>query len=130
MRAIVTTLRPDDTLDEAARRLEAHAVTAIPVVGEAGQVVGLLSHRELLKALAPGTLQRVTAGIAPAGSHGLLVRDAMARSVLGISEDQTLADAVHLLAKKDVEWVPVVKDGVLQGALTRADLVRRLLGSR
>ena len=93
-------------------------------------MVGLLSHRELLKALAPGTLQRVTAGAAPAGSRGLLVRDAMARSVLGISEDQTLADAVHLLAKKDVEWVPVVKDGVLQGGLTRADLVRGLLGSR
>jgi CBS domain-containing protein/mannitol/fructose-specific phosphotransferase system IIA component (Ntr-type) len=130
MRAIVTTLRPDDTLDEAARRLEAHALTAIPVVGDAGQVVGLLSHRELLKALAPGVVQRVTAGAAPAASQGARVRDAMARSVLCISEDQTLADAAHLLAKKDVDWVPVVKDGVLRGAVTRADLVHRLLGSR
>ena len=130
MRAIVTTLRPEDTLDEAARRLEAHAVTAIPVVGEAGQVVGLLSHRELLKALAPGAVQRVTAGAAAPGSQGIRVRDAMARSILCISEDQTLADAAHLLAKKDVEWVPVVKDGVLRGAVTRADLVHRLLGSR
>ena len=60
----------------------------------------------------------------------MLVRDAMARSVLCISEDQTLADAAQLLAKQDVEWVPVVKDGVLRGALTRADLVHRLLGSR
>ena len=50
--------------------------------------------------------------------------------VLCVSEDQTLADAAHLLATKDVEWVPVVKDGVLRGAVTRADLVRRLLGSR
>jgi CBS domain-containing protein len=130
MRAIVTTLRPDDTLDEAARRLEAHALTAIPVVGDAGQVVGLLSHRELLKALAPGVVQRVAAGAAPPGSQGTRVRDAMARSVLCISEDQTLADAAHLLAKKDVDWVPVVKDGVLRGAVTRADLVHRLLGSR
>lgn len=130
MRAIVATLRPDDTLDEAVRRLEAHALTAIPVVGEAGQVVGLLSHRELLKALAPGAVQRVTAGATPPASQGIRVRDAMARSVLCISEDQTLADAAQLLAKKDVEWVPVVKDGVLRGAVTRADLVRRLLGNR
>jgi CBS domain-containing protein/mannitol/fructose-specific phosphotransferase system IIA component (Ntr-type) len=129
MRAIVTTLRPDDTLDEAARRLEAHGLTAIPVVGDAGQVVGLLSHRELLKALAPGALPRVMAG-APPASQGTRVRDAMARSVLCISEDQTLTDAAHLLAKKDVDWVPVVKDGVLRGAVTRADLVQRLLGSR
>jgi CBS domain-containing protein/mannitol/fructose-specific phosphotransferase system IIA component (Ntr-type) len=129
MRAIVTTLRPDDTLDEAARRLEAHALTAIPVVGDAGEVVGLLSHRELLKALAPGAVQRVTAAALPA-SQSTRVRDAMARSVLCISEDQTLAEAAHLLAKKDVDWVPVVKDGVLRGAVTRADLVHRLLGSR
>ena len=54
----------------------------------------------------------------------------MARSVLCVSEDQTLADAAQLLATKDVERVPVVKDGVLRGFVTRADLVRRLLGSR
>jgi CBS domain-containing protein len=75
-------------------------------------------------------VQRVMAGGAPPGSQGIRVRDAMARSVLCISEDQTLADAAQLLAKKDVDWVPVVKDGVLRGAVTRADLVRRLLGSR
>ena len=56
--------------------------------------------------------------------------DAMARSVLCVSEDQSLADAANLLATKDVERAPVVKDGVLRGFVTRADLVRRLLGSR
>jgi CBS domain-containing protein len=58
------------------------------------------------------------------------VGDAMARSVLCISEAQTLADAAHLLATKDVEQVPVVKDGTLRGFVIRADLVRRLFGSR
>jgi CBS domain-containing protein len=41
-----------------------------------------------------------------------------------------VADAVHLLTSRDVERVPVVAEGVLRGFLTRADLVRRLLGSR
>lgn len=129
MRAQVVALRPEDTLQAAARQLQEQGVEALPVVGQAGEVVGLLSHRELLKLLVPGAVHRVTAG--PAGeARTLLVRDAMARSVLCISEDQTLAEAAHLLATKDVERVPVVKDGILRGSVTRADLVRRLLGNR
>jgi CBS domain-containing protein len=130
MHAHPVALRPDDSLETAARLLEKHAVDALPVVGDAGQVLGLVSHRELLKLLVPGYVQRVTAGTPAPHPRSLVVRDAMARSVLCISEDQTLADAAHLLATKDVERVPVVEDGVLRGFVTRADLVRRLLGSR
>jgi CBS domain-containing protein len=54
----------------------------------------------------------------------------MARSVLCVSDDQTVADAAHLLASKDVDSAPVVQDGVLRGFVTRADLVRRLMGNR
>jgi len=130
MRAEVVALRPDDSLDEAARLLQEHGVDALPVVGDAGQVVGLLSNRELLRLLVPAYVQRVAAGGPAADPRGARVRDAMARSVLCISEDQSLADAANLLATKDVERAPVVKDGVLRGFVTRADLVRRLLGSR
>jgi len=130
MRAEVVALRPDDTLDEAARLLQHHGVEALPVVGDAGQLVGLLSHRELLRLLVPGYVQKVAAGATRPDPRTSLVRDAMARSVLCVSEDQTLADAANLLAAKDAERVPVVKDGVLRGFVTRADLVRRLLDSR
>jgi CBS domain-containing protein len=110
--------------------LEQHGVDALPVVGDAGQILGLVSHRELLRLLVPGYVQRVTAGAPGGDPRAARVRDAMARSVLCVSEDQTLADAAHLLASRDVERVPVVQDGVLRGFVTRADLVRRLLGSR
>lgn len=130
MRAQLVSLRLDDSLADAARLMEEHGVDALPVVGEGGQVVGLLSHRELLRLLVPAYLQRVTAAGPAADPRSARVRDAMARSVLCVSEDQSLADAAHLLATKDVERVPVVKDGVLRGFVTRADLVRRLLGGR
>lgn len=130
MRAQVVALRPEDTLDAAAGQLQRHGVDALPVVSETGEVVGLLSYRELLRNLVPGYVQRVTAGTAPAEARAPLVRDVMARSVLCVSEDQTLADAAQLLATRDVERVPVVREGVLRGFVTRADLVRRLLAGR
>lgn len=130
MRAPGPVLRPEDTLAEAARLLQQHGVEALPVVGEADQLLGLVSYHELLRVLVPAYVQRVTAaGSAPAPA-GALVRDAMARTVLCVSEDQTLADVAHLLDTKAVERVPVLKDGALRGMLTRADLVRRLLASR
>jgi CBS domain-containing protein len=130
MRAQVVALRPEETLDAAAGQLQRHGVDALPVVSETGEVVGLLSYRELLRNLVPGYVQRVTAGTAPAEARAPLVRDVMARSVLCVSEDQTLADAAQLLATRDVERVPVVREGVLRGFVTRADLVRRLLAGR
>jgi len=130
MRTQLVSLRPDDSLEHAARLMQDHGVDVLPVVGDAGQVVGVLSHRELLRLLVPAYLPRVTAAGPSPDPRSARVRDAMARSVLCVSEDQSLADAAHLLATKDVERVPVVKDGVLRGFVTRADLVRRLLGER
>jgi Predicted transcriptional regulator with C-terminal CBS domains len=130
MRTQVVSLRPDDSLEHAARLMQDHGVDVLPVVGDAGQLVGLLSHRELLRLVVPAYLPRVTAAGPSPDPRSARVRDAMSRSVLCVSEDQSLADAAHLLATKDVERVPVVKDGVLRGFVTRADLVRRLLGGR
>lgn len=139
MTARVLSLRPDQTLAEAVRLLVGRGFDAAPVVGDAGAVVGLLSHRELLRHLVPAYVHRVTTGEATAshrtpGSPLLdpavtLVGDVMARNVLCVSEDQSVADVAHLLATKDVRQVPVVRDGVLTGILARSDIVRKVLGT-
>src|SRR3989454_12191967 len=54
-------------------------------------------------------------------------KEAMARSVLCLAEDQTLADVANLMSSKDVDRFPVVRQGVVVGFLTRADVVRRLI---
>ena len=57
----------------------------------------------------------------------ITVKDAMARSVLCLSEDQTLSDVANLMSSKDVDRFPVVREGVVVGFLTRADVIRRLI---
>jgi CBS domain-containing protein len=99
-------------------------------------VIGLLSSRELLRYVLPSYVQRVQTGepqrgrgrkdgVVPAAA---VVRDAMARNVLCVSEDQSLSDVATLLANKDVPCLPVVREGVLRGVLTRAEIVRKLIG--
>ena len=129
-------LSPEMPLEEAARLLVRHGLDAAPVVGPAREVIGLLSNRELLRHVLPSYVQQVRTGERPRlprrkndGLPGaVLVRDAMARNVLCVSEDQSLSDVASLLANKDVPCLPVVQEGVLRGVLTRAEIVRKLIG--
>ncbi len=134
----VLSVRPDQTLEFAARLMVAHGIPSLPVVSESGEVLGLVSHREVLRLLLPKYVKRVSTGefLAPVRRDPadrrepatIPVRDAMDRSVLCISEDQTLADVASLMVNKDIDRFPVVREGVLVGFITRGDIVRRLFG--
>ena len=118
-------------LREAALLMVRRGLSAVPVLDEDGRLVGLLSDRELMRHLLTNYLQ--TSG--PARVTGeftappRFVRDVMTRQVLGVSPEQPLADVASLMANKDVDRVPVVREGKLVGFLTRSDIVRKLLGS-
>jgi len=132
----VRSLRPDQPLQDAARELLRLGVEAMPVVGPAGEVLGLFSHEALLKFLLPrqgdwtntGQFRAAASGGPEPTAGALTVRDVMTRRVLCVAEDQTAAEVAHLLVAKRIDRIPVVREGALSGFLTRADLVRRLLG--
>lgn len=138
MTAQVISARPDQPLGEVARFMIDKDVRAVPVVGEGGQLLGMVTHRELLRHLIPDYLQRHKSGEfrAPtkaqmqrgtADPRDLPVKDVMARAVLCLAEEQTLSDVANLMSNKDVDRFPVVREGVVVGFLTRADLIRRLV---
>lgn len=136
MAAATVALPPEMPLEEAARLLVRQGLDAAPVVGPGREVIGLLSSRELLRHVLPSYVQRVQTGEPQRGRGrkdgvvptAAVVRDAMARKVLCVSEDQSLSDVATLLANKDVPCLPVVREGVLRGVLTRAEIVRKLIG--
>lgn len=138
----VLSARPDQSLGEVAALMNEKDVRAVPVVDDQGSLMGMVTHRELLKYLIPDYLQRsksgkfralpanLTAGHPGASDpRGLPVKDVMSRSVLCLSEEQTLTDVANLMNNKDVDRFPVVREGVVVGFLTRADLIRRLVAT-
>ena len=125
------------TLGDVARLMVEHDIRALPVVDDAGSLIGMITHRELLRFLIPHFVQRTKTGEFHAPTRSQLqrgsadpqlipAREAMARSVLCLAEDQTLADVANLMSSKDLDRFPVVREGVVVGFLTRADVVRRL----
>jgi CBS domain-containing protein len=128
---------PETSLDEAARLMVTHRVAALPVVSEAREVLGVVSHGEIMRHLLPSRVKKLSgeypvpgrkSRASAAAARDVMVRDVMDRSVLCLSEEQPLADAAALMVSKKLERVPVVRDGALVGLLTREDIVRRLFG--
>jgi len=124
------TTRADTPVKEAAREMVRWRVSALPVVEVDGRLVGMLSSRDLVRDLLGSYLQGGDAGRpTPSKPPRRTVRDVMTRQVLCVSPDEPLAEVASLMTNKDVERVPVVRDGLLVGFLTRGDIVRKLIGS-
>jgi CBS domain-containing protein len=133
----VVSVTPETSLLEAARLMLHHGVAALPVVSEEREVLGLVSHGEILRHLLARHTGR-SSGEYPAAKRGArlstslvresAVRDVMDRSVLCLSEDQSVTEAATLMVNKRLEQVPVVREGTLVGLITREDLVRHLFG--
>jgi CBS domain-containing protein len=109
---------------------------AVPVVGESYEVLGIITVGDALRHLLPRPRageESPRAGAAAASAAGappeaLKARDVMTRTVMCVSEDQNLLEAANLMVNRDVEELPVVREGELIGFLTRDAILRVLFG--
>ena len=116
------TLKPDETLDLANDVISLGRIRHIPVV-EDGQLVGLLSERDMLGAAATtifGLKQKSKSALLKT----FLIKDVMKKKVVTVAPDTPIKDAAHLMRKKKIGCVPVVSAGALEGLVTTTDILR------
>jgi len=120
---------PDTPLRMAIELMIRHGLRAIPVVGAKREVLGMVTDRDVIRAILP-QVPRAGGDETPAATPNAdtLVRDVMSRSVLCISEDMGLDEVASIMINKDVEQLPVVSEGRLTGFLTRSEMIRKLFG--
>jgi CBS domain-containing protein len=123
--AISYRIYPDTPFHEVLDLMVRRELHAVPVVGEDYEVLGIITTGDALGTLLKGGGGRFDGGKTGAG---LVARDVMTRTVLCVSEDQLLTEAAQMMANRDVEQLPVVRDGALVGFLTRDSVLRVLRG--
>lgn len=127
------TIDPEAPLETAVDVMRTKQVRHLPVVDAEGQLVGLITDRDLRQAtVAPAlaehlslTDQRRLRGIVQA-LEGLRVKDAMTWVVVTTHPEATTAHAASLMIERRVGSLPVVKNGKLMGILTERDLLKAL----
>jgi CBS domain-containing protein/mannitol/fructose-specific phosphotransferase system IIA component (Ntr-type) len=125
------TVLADTPLKEAARTLVRTGLGALPVIDDERRILGMVSEREVIRHLLTTQVfsgADVRAAVAPGMAHRT-VRDVMSRQVMCVAPEQPIAEVASLMSNKDVDRVPVVREGRLVGFLTRGDIVRKLIGN-
>lgn len=99
-------------------------ISGAPVVDERGNLVGILTERDFLKAV-------VVAGYH--GEHGGRVADFMSREVEVVHANDSLLDVATRFVQTKYRRFPVIEDNRIVGMVARRDVLRaviRAFGSR
>ncbi|MGJ5632350.1 CBS domain-containing protein [Nostoc sp. CALU 1950] len=113
MSSPVRTILPETTIAEAQRILLRYGHSGLSVVDTQGQLVGIISRRDLDIALHHGF------------SHAP-VKGYMTRNLKTITPDTTLPQIESLMVTYDIGRLPVLENGQLVGIVTRTDVLREL----
>lgn len=110
---------PESPMEEVMDLMVRRNLHALAVVGEDYQVLGIVTTGDALRHHLARSRD---------GREGCLARDVMTRAVLCVSEDQELRDVAQLMINRDVEQLPVVREGQFVGFVTRDSVLATLFG--
>lgn len=129
MQRNVVTISPNASLFEARERMRRHSIPQLPVTGENGKLIGILSNRDIREATLPVALLR---GATEKEAEDLLketiVEKVMTRKVVTATLADTLEDAIVLLHDFRVNSLPVLdREGQVAGIISRADVLKAFI---
>ncbi len=113
----VVSVTPDATLHAAAELLRTHRIGALLVIAADEQVSGIISERDIVKALAELGPDALTTQ----------VDQVMSKDVVVCSPNDTVEQLMTIMTERRFRHLPVVSDGVLVGIVSIGDVVKRRL---
>jgi acetoin utilization protein AcuB len=115
----------DTPVREAAALMQNKVVGHLPVVDDAGHVLGIVTDRDLRHAaFVPALAEQV--GWEPHRVKAPRVRDVMSWSAVTTREDAPLVQAALLMFQRRIGSLPVVSEGRLVGIVTERDVWKGL----
>lgn len=140
MTTSVVTVKASTPLKAVAEVLIERGISGVPVVDDAGSVVGVVSEADFLfKESGPEAHRQSRLGRLLGDSKATEARhqklsattagEAMTSPPISVRPNQTLAEAARLMSGRSVNRLVVMDDARLAGIVSRADLVRAFVRS-
>lgn len=136
----IITVSVEDSLETVAARMLDHRIGCVPVLDAQGCIAGVITPSDfaakergipfsglrlpqvLGEWVSPGTVERIYEA-----SRQRKAKEVMSRPVVVVSEDDTLHHILTLMLQRDINHVPVVREGQPVGIISRFDLLRLML---
>ncbi len=109
------TIEPTADLAAAAKLLVEHRIGAVVICGPGARLAGILSERDITRALAEHDTDALT----------LPVSQVMTRTVMTCSEDDSVATLMERMTEGRFRHLPVLRDGKLVGLVSIGDVVKQ-----
>lgn len=134
----VVSIRPDDTITEAARLMLQNRISGLPVVDAGGNLVGIVTEGDFLRRSELGTERRRPRwlefllgpgrlAIDYVHASGRKVDEVMSGDPVTVAEDDLLETVVELMERRHIKRLPVLRAGKIVGIISRANLMHALV---
>ena len=118
----VSALSPHDDLSAVRDLMVERHIRHVPIIDSEGELVGLVTHRDLLRFT---TVPPSGPPVAEGDPLALVsIEEAMVREVRSVSPTTDLREAAQIMYENKYGCLPVLEDGLLVGILTEADFVQ------
>jgi len=111
----IVCIEPTADLAAAVKLLSTHRIGAVLIRGAGGRLAGILSERDIVRALSDHG----------ASALALPVGQAMTREVATCSEDDTVASIMERMTTGKFRHMPVIANGELTGLISIGDVVKQ-----
>ena len=125
----VLTVTKELSIRRLIKLLEQNKITGAPVVDEQGKLVGIVSSKDVIRAI--DHLIRVHVSIDEQKDHKgkyNWVEGVMTTDVISVSEEDDASEVFGTMVRRKIHRVPVVKNGKLVGIISSQDACKIVAG--
>ena len=133
----LTALHVENTVAEAIETLLRHHMTGLPVLDDDCHVLGFVSEEDVIKSALPDYVSKLPSSaflpdygqfsvrLAAVGAKP--VKDIMHRGCIAFDVDDADFVVAAEMIRRHIKVAPVLKDGVMEGYISRAYLIKRMM---
>jgi len=126
----VYTVRPETPIKEAAALLVDRGISALPVVNDAEELVGIVSERDLISLEARAQVHgRIRQALHRTKPTPRTVEEVMTRRVVTLTENADATQVARVMLDKGVKRIPIVSGDHVVGIVARRDVLKILARS-
>lgn len=132
MSSPVITVKPDLPIMEALNLMKVEKIRRTPVVDKKGNLVGIISDKDLLNA-SPSDATSLSVWEINYLLSQITVKEIMTRDVLTVTEDTPIEVAARIMADNKIGGIPIMRGDEVTGLITETDLFKiflELMGAR